>query len=58
MKILQSLRTNTSRKAAESVETTTGGNAAKKKSVHLLVYTTMATSKKIMFATTKFHAKI
>lgn len=28
-----------------------------KKSVHLLVYTTMATSK-IMFATTKFHAKI
>jgi hypothetical protein len=57
MKILQSLRTNTSRKAAESVETTTSGSAAKKKSVHLLVYTTMATSK-IMFATTKFHAKI
>jgi len=31
MKILQSLRTNTSRKAAESVETTTSGSAAKKK---------------------------
>jgi len=35
MKILKSLRTNTSRKAAESMETTTCGNAAKKKvSIH------------------------